>query len=94
MANTTGKKYGGRQKGTPNRLIKELRESLALIMKSEIELLPQHLKNLEIKDRLSLLVRLLPYLMPKAELEELNSNEPLEPIIFKIIDEENLENLY
>jgi len=25
MANTTGLKYGGRQKGTPNRLTKELR---------------------------------------------------------------------
>lgn len=92
MANTTGKKYGGRQKGTPNRLTKELRESLALIMKSEIELLPQHLKNLEIKDRLSLLVRLLPYLMPKAGIEELNSDEPLKPIIFKIIDEDPLKS--
>ena len=25
MANTTGKKYGGRQKGTPNIMTKELR---------------------------------------------------------------------
>ena len=28
MANTTGLKYGGRQKGTPNRLTKELRAIL------------------------------------------------------------------
>jgi hypothetical protein len=28
MANTTGKKYGGRQKGTPNKLTKELRTLL------------------------------------------------------------------
>ena len=28
MANITGKKYGGRQKGTPNRMTKELRSIL------------------------------------------------------------------
>ena len=28
MANTTGVKYGGRQKGTPNKLTKELRSVL------------------------------------------------------------------
>ena len=28
MANTTGLKYGGRQKGTPNKLTKELRAIL------------------------------------------------------------------
>ena len=28
MANTTGKKFGGRQKGTPNKLTKELRSAL------------------------------------------------------------------
>ena len=28
MANTTGKKYGVRQKGTPNRMTKELRSVL------------------------------------------------------------------
>jgi hypothetical protein len=28
MANITGKKYGGRQKGTPNKLTKELRSIL------------------------------------------------------------------
>ena len=28
MANNTGKKYGGRQKGTPNKLTKEIRTVL------------------------------------------------------------------
>ena len=31
MANTTGKKYGGREKGTPNRLTKELSTFLKYI---------------------------------------------------------------
>ena len=29
MANTTGKKYGGRKKGTPNKDTKELRQAIA-----------------------------------------------------------------
>ena len=37
MANTTGKKYGGREKGTPNRLTKELRSILKDIVYQELE---------------------------------------------------------
>ena len=37
MANTTGKKYGGRQKGTPNRLTKELRAILKDVLYNELE---------------------------------------------------------
>ena len=37
MANTTGKKYGGREKGTPNRLTKELRSVLKDIVYQELE---------------------------------------------------------
>ena len=28
MANTTGKKYGGRELGTPNKLTKELKQAI------------------------------------------------------------------
>jgi len=48
MANNTGKKYGGREAGTPNKLTKELRAVLKNIMHQEIELLPEHLSKLEI----------------------------------------------
>ena len=37
MANTTGKKFGGRQKGTPNRLTKELRAVLKDLIHEELE---------------------------------------------------------
>jgi hypothetical protein len=45
MANTTGKKYGGRQKGTPNRMTKELRVLLKDIMYQELK---------EVQERFSL----------------------------------------
>jgi hypothetical protein len=75
MANNTGKKYGGREAGTPNRLTKELRAALKNIMHQEIELLPDHFKSLEPKDRLELLVKLLPYALPKVEPESYQIGE-------------------
>ena len=42
MANTTGNKNGGRKKGTPNRMNKELRSILKDVMYKEIELMQEH----------------------------------------------------
>jgi len=76
MANNTGKKFGGRQVGTPNRLTKELRIALKKIMFQEIELIPEHLKSLEPKDRLELTIKLMPYVFPKVESISHKTNEP------------------
>ena len=43
MANTTGVKYGGRQKGTPNRMTKELRSVLKDMLYQELEQIQTHL---------------------------------------------------
>ena len=67
MANNTGKKYGGREAGTPNRLTAELRVALKNILHQEIELIPEHFEKLEPKDRLELLVKLLPFAISKVE---------------------------
>ena len=75
MANNTGKKYGGREAGTPNRLTKELRAALKNILHQEIELLPDHFNELEPKDRLELLVKLLPFALPKVEPESYEIGE-------------------
>lgn len=75
MANNTGKKYGGREAGTPNRLTKELRAALKNILHQEIELLPDHFNKLEPKDRLELLTKLLPYALPKVQPESYEIGE-------------------
>lgn len=75
MANNTGKKYGGRKAGTPNKLTKELRAALKNILHQEIELLPDHFNKLEPKDRLELLVKLLPFALPKVEPESYQIGE-------------------
>jgi len=65
--NNTGIKSGGRTKGTPNKLTKELRTILKDVISGELEELPYHLEQLDSKTRIELLAKLLPYAMPKVE---------------------------
>ena len=65
MANTTGNKYGGRQKGTPNRLTKELRTLLKDILYQELEQVQERLELLEPKERIELLIKLMPLRVSK-----------------------------
>jgi hypothetical protein len=78
MANTTGIKYGGRQKGTPNKLTKELRSVLKDILYQELEQIQVHLDSLKPKERIELLIKLMPYALPKVTSISHTSNEPLD----------------
>ena len=78
MANTTGNKYGGRQKGTPNRITKELRTLLKDILYQELEQVQERLELLEPKERIELLIKLMPYVLPKVTSVSHTTNEPLD----------------
>ncbi|MDA9057537.1 hypothetical protein N9K49_06810 [Flavobacteriaceae bacterium] len=78
MANTTGNKYGGRQKGTPNRITKELRSLLKDVMYDEIGALKERLDALNPKERVELLIKLMPYALPKVTSVSHTTNEPLD----------------
>ena len=78
MANTTGIKYGGRQKGTPNRMTKELRSILKDMMYQEIEIIQDHLDQLNPKERVELLIKLMPFVLPKTTSISHTTNEPLD----------------
>mgnify|MGYP007025831519 FL=1 len=67
MANTTGNKYGGRSKGTPNRLTKELRTVLKDIVYRELETIELRLDELDPKERIELTIKLMPYVFPKLQ---------------------------
>ena len=56
-------------------MTKELRAALKNILHQEIELLPEHFNKLEPKDRLELLVKLLPFALPKVEPESYEIGE-------------------
>jgi 23S rRNA C2498 (ribose-2'-O)-methylase RlmM len=78
MANTTGNKYGGRQKGTPNKLTKELRSVLKDILYRELEQIQEQLDALNPKERIELLIKLMPYVLPKVTSVSHTTNEPLD----------------
>ena len=78
MANTTGNKYGGRQKGTPNRMTKEIRSLLKEIIFEELGDIQEKLELLEPKERLEILVKLIPFVLPKVNSISHTINEPLD----------------
>ena len=78
MANTTGNKYGGRSKGTPNRLTKELRTVLKDIVYRELESIELRLDELEPKERIELTIKLMPYVFPKLDSISHSTNEPMD----------------
>lgn len=58
-------------------ITQNLREVLKTIMQREIEEIPDLLKDLEPKDRLNLIIRLMPFVFPKVESIHQSSGEPL-----------------
>ena len=71
-----GKKTGGRAIGTPNKITKELRNSLRDIIAGELEALPQTLEALTPKERLELVIKLLPFCLPKVQSVSGTYDEP------------------
>ena len=65
MAN--GYKTGGRQRGTPNRITTRVREYVSEIIEMELDNVPKLLDQLEPKERLEILIKLLPYATPKID---------------------------
>ena len=78
MANNTGKKYGGRQKGTPNKLTKEIRTVLKDLIYKELDDIQEDLDSLEPKQRIELVIKLIPYVLPKVDSISHSANEPLD----------------
>ena len=57
-------------------LTKGLRENLKSIMHNEIDKIPELLKELEPRDRLNIICKLMPYVFPKLETISSSSGEP------------------
>jgi len=59
-------------------LTNNLRETLKTIMQKEIEKLPETLDALDPKERLNVVLRLMPYVFPKVETVHPTEGEPLQ----------------
>ena len=66
--NTTGNKFGGRTKGTPNKLTSKIKEKLSCIISEAIDSLD--LGSMTKAERLKLIQLGLPYIVTKPQIEE------------------------
>jgi len=58
---------GGRQKGTPNKVTSTVKEWLAQLIDKNRRQMERDIKDLEPKDRLQVLERLMQYVVPKQQ---------------------------
>ena len=73
-----GIKTGGRTKGTPNKITNEIRKKLKNIVDNELDILEESIKHLDSKERLELLIKLIPYVVPKVQTVSSKEGEPLQ----------------
>ena len=66
--NTTGNKYWGRTKGTPNKLTSKIKDKLSSIISEAIDSLD--LDDMTKAERLKLIQLGLPYIVTKPQIEE------------------------
>ena len=66
--NTTGNKFGGRTKGTPNKLTSKIKEKLSCIISEAIDSLD--IGSMSKSERLKLIQLGLPYIVTKPQIEE------------------------
>ena len=76
--NTTGNKYGGRAKGTPNKLSSKIKDKLSSILNETIDSLD--LDNMTKSERLKLIQLTLPDVITRTQIEE----TPQEPQKYQI----------
>ena len=76
--NTTGNKFGGRTKGTPNKLSSKIKDKLSSILNETIDSLD--LDNMTKSERLKLIQLTLPYVITKPQIKE----TPQEPQKYQI----------
>jgi len=71
--NTTGNKFGGRTKGTPNKLTSKIKEKLSSIISEAIDSL--EIETMSKSERLKLIQLGLPYILTKPQIEEPQQEE-------------------
>lgn len=70
-----GVKYGGRKRGTGNKVSIELKEVLSSYCLNEFEYLNANIERLTLSERLVFFVKVLPFILPKNGAHEENTGE-------------------
>jgi hypothetical protein len=74
----TGIKTGGRTAGTVNKTTKEIRTVLKDVINNELLNIETLLSELQPKERIELVIKLIPYVLPKIQTENYSLGEPLD----------------
>ena len=91
--NTTGKKFGGRTKGTPNKLNSEIKDKLSSIISEAIDSFD--IADMTKAERLKLIQLGIPYIITKPQQEEIQEQHNITvEIIDKLSDytDDQLDN--
>ena len=91
--NTTGKKFGGRTKGTPNKLNSKIKDKLSSIISEAIDSFD--IENMTKAERLKIIQLGMPYIITKPQQEEIQEQHNITvEIIDKLSDytDEQLDN--
>ena len=89
-----GQKTGGREKGTTNKITKEIKDVLKAVIDPEIENLQKLLNKLEPIDRINIIIKLLPFVIPKIQtIKTENKHEIQETPQIIVNDEETKKHL-
>ena len=88
-------KTGGRELGTPNKVTKELKEVLSEVVNNELANVKELLSTLTPKERLDVVIKLLPYITPKLKETTLEVDNVEQPLFLSREErEEHLEQLF
>ena len=83
MANNTGKKFGGRTKGTPNKLTQEMKEKIKAVVEDSLSSID--LNECSNSERIRLIEIGLKYLLPALKQIENTNQTTFEGIDFKSV---------
>ena len=86
MANNIGQKFGGRNKGTPNRNTDEIRQNFQLLIENNLTTLENDIKELEPKDRIKAILDLSKFVLPTLKATELSTVDErnIRPIVISL----------
>ena len=73
-----GIKTGGRTAGTENKTTKEIRNVLKEVINNELLNIESLLNELPAKERIEVVIKLIPYILPKVNNVQYSMGEPLD----------------
>ena len=79
MANTTGKKFGGRKKGTLNKVTYDIRLKYSMLIDNNFDRLQEDIDSLPPLERIKVIIDLSKFVVPTLKTTEINNSEINEP---------------